>query len=66
MMDALLAAQSIYDSTIKNLAGKEIELELATSLQVATFCATLAQAEQLKRIADELEALNERETNPYR
>ncbi len=51
-MDALQAAQRIYDNTIRNLAGQEIELDVTTSLEMATFCAALAQAEQLKRIAD--------------
>lgn len=56
-MDALQAAQRVYDSTIRNLAGKEVELDVATALEVATFCAVLAQAEQMKRIADALEGI---------
>jgi hypothetical protein len=54
MMDALQAAQRIYDSTFRNLADKTLELDVDTALAIATFCATLAQAEQSKRIADAL------------
>lgn len=67
-MNTLQAAQSIYNSTIKNLAGKEVELDVQEALAVATFCTGLAQAEaaaeqviatreqtaQLKRMSDML------------
>lgn len=56
-MDALQAAQSVYDSTIKNLAGKTLELDAAMALQVATFCAQLAQAEAAQRQAVALEQM---------
>lgn len=54
-MDAFQAAQSIYESTFANLANKELLVDVDHALQIATFCAALAQAEQLKRIADLLE-----------
>lgn len=54
-MDALQAAQSIYNSTIKNLAGKEVELDIEIALATATFAATLAQAEAAQRQAAALE-----------
>lgn len=60
-MDALQAAQSVYDSTIRNLANKELVVDGVEALAIATFCSTLAQAEaareqaaQLTRIADAL------------
>lgn len=53
-MDALQAAQRIYESTFANLADKVLEVNVEQALQIATFCASLAQAEQLKRIADAL------------
>lgn len=53
-MDALQAAQSIYDSTIRNVANTDVELEADYALRIATFCATLAQAEATERVAMQL------------